>query len=183
MRRITASATVSIAARVAPILAAALAAGCAVSVTSPPPGDGDLCVRLFQQFDLIEDTMSTPTGSWDRMTVPPPLIGPAAQLRQAGCITDSAALSGMESVDLPPVTGGGPAIEPIALHAGVVTSMEDDARARAYFEAHGVRARSVGSAALGRRIYLGPFATRNEIDGAATLARAAGFTSPYPARF
>ena len=44
-------------------------------------------------------------------------------------------------------------------------------------------ARSVGSPALGRRIYLGPFGTLGALDGARELALRAGFASPYPARF
>ena len=68
------------------------------------------------------------------------------------------------------------------LHAGVVTNMEDDARARAFFAEHGVRARSIGSAPLGRRIYIGPFATQGALDSAVQLAVGAGFASPYPGR-
>ena len=67
------------------------------------------------------------------------------------------------------------------MHAGVVTSMEDEAAALAFFAATGRRARSIGAAGLGRRIYLGPFATEGALDGATALARAAGFAAPYPA--
>jgi hypothetical protein len=61
--------------------------------------------------------------------------------------------------------------------------MADDGNALAFFEANGVPARSVGSSALGRRIYLGPFATQGALDGARELALRAGFAYPYPARF
>ena len=82
----------------------------------------------------------------------------------------------------PPVVDGGPAIADPILHAGVVTNMADEAGTR-LLRGTGRPARSVGSAALGRRIYLGPFATQGALDGATALARAAGFASPYPATF
>ena len=67
--------------------------------------------------------------------VAPPLVEAQAQrVRQAGCITLSRDLAGMEATEGGPVTDSGPAIAPISLHAGVVTNMEDDARARAFFE-------------------------------------------------
>ena len=59
--------------------------------------------------------------------------------------------------------------------------MADEANAIAFFNAHGARARSIGAAGLGRRIYLGPFATQGALDQARDLAVAAGFTAPYPA--
>jgi hypothetical protein len=61
--------------------------------------------------------------------------------------------------------------------------MEDEARVRAFFEARGVRARSVGDPMLGRRIYIGPFATQGGLESAAALARSIGFIAPYPAYF
>ena len=89
----------------------------------------------------------------------------------------------MDAAAGPPVVDGGPAIPPVSLHAGVVTNMADDADARAFFEAHGVPARSIGSPGLGRRIYLGPFRTQAALDGARDLAVRAGFAYPYPASF
>jgi hypothetical protein len=89
----------------------------------------------------------------------------------------------MEAAGGVPVTEAGPAIPPVSLHAGVVANMQDDARARAFFEGQGVPARSVGSAPLGRRIYLGPFATVGALDQTRDLALRAGFVAPYPARF
>ena len=83
----------------------------------------------------------------------------------------------------PPPSPPGAAIPPTTVHAGVVTNMGDDAAARAFFEAHGIRARSIGSGPLGRRIYIGPFATEGALADGMALARAAGFASPYPARF
>ena len=73
----------------------------------------------------------------------------AQRLRNAGCITMTADLAGMERYAGPPVRDGGARIPGTSLHVGVVTSMEDDARARAFFESKGVPVRTIGSAALG----------------------------------
>jgi hypothetical protein len=88
----------------------------------------------------------------------------------------------MATATRPPVTDSGPAIPPTSIHAGVVTSTADEANALAFFNAHGARARSIGAAGLGRRIYLGPFATQGALDQARDLAVAAGFAAPYPTR-
>jgi hypothetical protein len=159
-------------------------AGCATAAGPYPTRAGADCVALFQQFDVIEASMSTPFGQADRMTIPPVLQLPAQRLRNAGCITLSDDLAGLSSPPGPPIADGGPRIAPpISLHAGAVTNMADDGNALAFFEANGVPARSVGSSALGRRIYLGPFATQGALDGARELALRAGFAYPYPARF
>ena len=81
------------------------------------------------------------------------------------------------------MTASGAAIAPIYLHVGIVTSSEDDARARAFFEGQGLRARSVGAPGLGRRVYVGPFASAGALEGGRALAFQAGFAYPYPARF
>lgn len=149
---------------------------------APVPISGN-CVALFQQFDVIEASMSTAGPRRDDMAIRPELQGTTARIRQANCITFSDDLRLDASVP-GGVAESGPAFpRPVRVHAGAVTSMADDAAARAFFEAHGVRATSIGSPALGRRIYLGPFATRGGVDGALALARAAGFAYPYAARF
>lgn len=168
--------------------AAALTVGACSAADAPGPARGAAataadCVLLFQRYDQVEATMSTPAGRSDRMPIPPDLQLPAMQIRNAGCITMTADLARMAEVAAPAVADGGRAIAPTRVHAGAVTSMADDAAARAFFEAHGVRATSVGSPALGRRIHIGPFATEGALDGAMALAKAAGFASPYPARF
>jgi hypothetical protein len=165
-------------------LAVAAALGGCATATAPGPGrsDGATCIRLFQWYDLVEATMSTPSGASDRMTIPPALQLPAQQLRQAGCITLSADLAGMSAAGGLAATPPGAAIPPTRLHAGVVTNMADDANAQAFFAANGVPVRSIGSAALGRRIYIGPFTTEGSLDAARDLAVRAGFRYPYPAR-
>ena len=157
-----------------------LAGGCAATVPAPQPAAGERCVALFRAYDATAETMSTPSGRSDRMPIPPRLQRPVQELRAAGCLTPSDALD--LAVAAPPVADGGAAIAPTALHAGVVTTMADDAAAQGFFEAHGAPARSIGAPGLGRRIYLGPFATEGALAGAAALARPAGFVAPYPVR-
>lgn len=162
--------------------AAAVLAGCGPDPlpTDVPPAD---CVALFQRFDAMERYLGTLGGLEDRFSAHPELMQEGRRIQRAGCLTFTNELSGMESVAGPPVVDSGPAIIPTSLHAGVVTDMAEDARALAFFEAAGVQARSVGSAPLGRRIYLGPFRTGGALASAAELARRAGFASPYPADF
>jgi hypothetical protein len=103
-------------------------------------------------------------------------------LSNAGCFSYTDELTGLDSTG-GTVSDSGQAIRAISVHAGVVTNMDDEARAIAFFEARGVRVRTIGNAALGRRIYLGPFATQGALDDAIALSRQAGFVAPYPARF
>lgn len=171
-----------------PVLAvAALAAlvGCApVERAAAPAADrAGTCVALFQDFDRLEALHGDPRPRRDGSIAPAVLVAQGQRLRRAGCITRDADLAGREAVAVAPWSEAGAPIAPIALHAGVVQSNAMDDTMRAFFEARGIRARSVGSAVLGRRIYLGPFATRGGLEAAAALARAAGFVAPYPARF
>jgi len=161
-------------------LSALLLAGCSVTSGADPDGLPD-CTRLFQRYDQIKATMSTPSGHSDRMAIPLALQPAVQDLQRSKCLTMSDELD--LTATLPAVTDGGAMIEPVWLHAGVVTSQGDEAEALAFFAAQGVPARSIGAAGLGRRIYLGPFATEERLAGAAALARAAGFDSPYPAEF
>lgn len=158
---------------------AGLLAACAAPGDAPTGASGSQCVELFRQYDVMARSVRRP----DNVTVPLALQGQQGRLRQAGCITMTRDLAGMEAVPVVPVSDGGAAIVPVSLHAGIVTSDADDARARAFFAARGVQARSVGEAGLGRRIYLGPFTTAGALEGAAGAARAAGFAHPYEVRF
>lgn len=154
---------------------ALILAGCAVEM-APSAGAPD-CVALFQRYDRTKATMSTPSGAADRMPIPPALQPAVQALNEAHCLTRSDSLD--LTADAAPVVDGGAAIAPTRLHAGVVTSQSDEAAVLAFFAAHGVPARSIGAAGLGRRIYLGPFATEAALDGAASLAAAAGFAAVY----
>lgn len=167
---------------IAALLLAAALGGCAAPATPTRTSSAD-CVMLFQNYDLIAATMSTQSGRRDRMAIPPPLQLPVQRLQEAGCMTLTDELAGMATASGPPIANGGAPIPPTSLHAGVVTNTADEAAAIAFFEANGVRARSIGAAGLGRRIYLGPFQTQGALDGARDLAVRAGFASPYPAEF
>ena len=160
-------------------LSVLLLSGCAAGPVAGP-SDPD-CVALFQTYDRVDATMSTPSGRADNMPIPPDLQPPVQDLQAAGCLTLSDEFD--FAVAAPPVADGGVAITPTRVHAGVVTNMEDEAAALAFFEAQGIEAGSIGAAGLGRRIYIGPFATEGARDGAMAVAQAAGFGSPYPADF
>jgi len=164
-------------------VALAVVAGLSACSDAPGPPAGTDCVALFQRFDLIEATMSTPHGRRDRMTIPPDLQWITNVIRQNGCISFTRELD-LEAAPGARVVESGAALPgPTRVHAGAVTSMADDAAAQAFFRAHGVPVTSIGSSALGRRIYIGPFTTRGGLDAGLALARAAGFTYAYPARF
>ena len=165
-----------------------ISSGCialALAACAPAGGPGTTtasgadCVALFRNYDFLEPSVRRP----DNRTIPPGLQLPISLLRQGGCITMTADLAGLEAMPLVPVTDNAVVINPISLHAGVVTSTADELRAIAFFEARGVRTRTVGAAGLGRRIYLGPFATEGALNGARDAAIAAGFAYPYTVRF
>ena len=95
----------------------------------------------------------------------------------------SADLAGMEAAGGPPIVDSG-AADPADLAAcGGGHQHAGRGERDAFFAAQGVAARSVGAAGLGRRIYIGPFATQGALDGARDLALRAGFAAPYPATF
>ncbi|WP_111430494.1 hypothetical protein [Rhodobacteraceae bacterium DSL-40] len=142
---------------------------------------GSGCVARFQYFDTVKATMSTPTGRDDRASVPAALQFPIARLQQAGCMTKSADLT-LEG-PVVPVVNSGSEIGPTMIHAGVVTDMGDDGRAKRYFEARGVTVRSIGQPGLGRRVYLGPFTTQGALDAAMEASREGGFAYPYVTTF
>ena len=171
--------------RLSLFLAAALALGACAEGPGPGPSraSGNQCVALFQRYDVLRAMYPDNQRRYENRVAPPLVEQQAQVIRQAGCITLTRDLAGMDAIPPSTISASGPAIAPISLHAGVVTNMEDDARARAFFEAHGVPARSRGSAPLGRRIYAGPFATQGALDQARDLALRAGFIAPYPARF
>ncbi len=146
--------------------------------------DNARCPFWFEFYDSTARAYGSNARD-PRRDAPGPVMDAARQLRMAKCLTFSRAIAGMDAI---PASAGekartpsGPAIRPTYLHAGIVTSSEDDARARAFFERQGLAARSVGAALLGRRIYVGPFATAGQLEAARTLAVQAGFAYPYPA--
>jgi hypothetical protein len=156
-------------------------AACAEVPATPTRADSATCVALFQEFDTLERTTPNPRPS--RRTAANVVEWQGTRLRQAGCLTTNADLANLARTPDLRVTESGPAIRPISVHAGVVSSDADAARVVDFFEARGVRTRTVGNGVLGRRIYLGPFATQGGVESAIALAQAAGFIAPYPASF
>jgi len=157
-------------------------AACAGGTPAPGPARGDSasCVDAFRWYDTVKASMSTPGGRADRMAIPPALQVPVASIQSRGCLTFSDDLAPMAVAERPPISDSGPAIPPTFIHAGVVTNMADEANVVAFFSAHAALPRTLGAAGLGRRVYLGPFATQGALDRARDLAVAAGFSAPYP---
>jgi hypothetical protein len=163
-----------------------LLAGC-FALTLPTAvraADPARCLALFIDYD--RRAISYPTTSFGEVTPPAALSQPIQRLRSAGCLTTSADLDAMAplAVRLSPfvIDRSGPAIPPVPVHLGVVTSISDEARATAFFRGLGYRSRGVGAEGLGRRLYVGPFATQSALDQALAVAREAGFIAPFPAR-
>jgi hypothetical protein len=119
-----------------------LLAGC-FALTLPTAvraADPARCLALF---------ISYPTTSFGEVTPPAALSQPIQRLRSAGCLTTSADLDAMAplAVRLSPfvIDRSGPAIPPVPVHLGVVTSISDEARATAFFRGLGYRSRGVGA--------------------------------------
>ncbi len=159
------------------VLALALLAvgGCA-GASRPPAADDATCARLLDQFDAYE-ALPTPGFDFRQMQL--------AKIRQYGCLTFSRQLTGLEgaAVARPAGVPQGPRLAaPVAVHAGVVTSDADAARAVAFFEGLGYRARSVGTSRLGARVYV-EARSAADIEQILASARDAGFVGPYVSRF
>ena len=163
-------------------LAALAVASCApLGFVAPPPATAETCVPLFEEFDRL-DLLHGGDRWGDELVGPPELWEQGMDLVRADCITRLDDLT-IASAPRTPVTESGAPIDPISLHAGVTAGITGELRVRDYFAERGVRVRSVGSFALGRRIYLGPFSTEGGLRAAAQAAREAGFVAPYPAFF
>ncbi len=164
------------------------AAMAGLALSAMPAGaqsvDNPQCPVWFQLYENAVQLYGA-TGRGNRQA-PGPVADAARRLRMDNCLTFSRALAGMDAIPdgagAKARTPAGPAIPPTYIHAGIVTSTEDDARARAFFARQGLPARSIGAAYLGRRIYVGPFNTAGQLEAARTLAVQAGFAYPYPAR-
>jgi hypothetical protein len=168
MRRLTASA----------LMATALAtAGCAGM--QPPPGDNAYCAQLFDQYDGIEflPLPSPPAFNFRQQQL--------SRIRQAQCLTLSRNLAAMDvsAAAAVPRAAAGPALNyPVAVQAGIVTNMADEARSLAFFQALGYRARTVGAPDLGTRVYV-EARSLGDIQNIVSIATNAGFIGPYPSRY
>lgn len=149
----------------------------------PSRGTAEVCVPLFQNYDRWEKWAGDGSMGEDSLAAPPALWKRGMRLMRAGCFTGPDELDRIATAPRDRVVESGPPIDPIAIHAGVVPGIGSEVRARNYFAERGVRVRSVGDISLGRRIYLGPYATRGGLEDAMQAARDAGFVAPYPKRF
>ena len=144
------------------------------------------CPTRFQLYETAARVSGAPDNERQR-TVSPRVQAAARWLRMGNCLTFTDQIAAMTRLGpeagAAALTASGPAIAPIWLHVGIVTSSADEAAALAFFTAQGLGARGLGAALLGRRIYVGPFTTAGALEGGKALARAAGFAYPYPARF
>ncbi|PZQ49646.1 MAG: hypothetical protein DI556_09230 [Rhodovulum sulfidophilum] len=170
-------------ATVAMAVLAGLAAGAPARAQDPANPD---CPPRFQMYETATRAFGAPDNQ-RRRTTSPQVQSAARWLRMGDCLTFTAQLAPMAT--LGPGAGAqartpaGPTIPPTYLHVGIVTSSEDEARAKAFFAEQGLAARGLGAAFLGRRIYVGPFTTAGALEAGIGLARQAGFAYPYPTNF
>lgn len=170
----------------AAILLLALLAACAP--VAEQTRDPSRCVQLFSEFDSLESFTRPDLGNgFGRSAFDLRRLQVTNALRQNRCLTLGRDLADLDALadaraGFRPAESGA-VIRPVAVHVGVVTSMESDARVRAFFEGLGYRATSVGSAELGRRVYVGPVASEGGLAELVAIAREAGFIAPYPSRF
>ncbi len=160
-------------------LLAAAAALTACAGLPSGPADNSYCAALFDQYDAIEfmPLPSPPAFNFRQQQL--------SRIRQAQCLTLSRNLQPMDVsvAETVPRSAPGPRLGyPVAVQAGVVTNMEDEARALAFFAALGYRARSVGAPDLGTRIYVQALSA-GDIHDIVAIATGAGFRGPYPSRF
>ena len=162
-------------------------AGCAGLPSQPPSGDPANCRALFQRYDQAAslfqpyyynaalDGRSSQNGTISRA---------GNQIMASGCLTTSRDIAGIEALGMElgprrPVNSG-PAIEPTAVHVGILTGFTEAGRAIGFFEGQGYQTRTIGAEKLGRRLYIGPVTTQGGLDQAIALAARAGFPSAYP---
>jgi len=154
------------------------AAACAPGV-APPPDDAR-CADLFSGLDAIEKGPNAAMAGFDFRAQQ------IARIQEARCVTFSRQIAELEALagELAPHSPPpGPALVPTAaVQAGVVTRDADAARARAFFEGLGYRARTQGSPRLGTRVYV-EAGTLGQVEDIVATARRAGFVGAYPSRF
>ncbi len=149
------------------------------------------CLVLFRNYDTAVQVFGYTDRDRDggiSLMVPTAVDRAGQRLRENGCLTSEDDLSAafrLTDEDVAAVLQGenGASIAPISVSAGIVLGIASEVQARQFFGAAGIRVRSIGAPGLGRRIYLGPFATEGGLAAAIDLAERAGFVAPYPARF
>lgn len=151
--------------------------------------DPGRCVVLFEQYDVLERTYPNEiySGRSGRRIINPVLGRQIALIRGGDCLTLTADLAGMETyadtAEPFRTDAQSPAIARTYVHAGVVTSISDEARVLAAFGGLGYRVRTIGAEQLGRRVYLGPFDRAADVERALADARGSGFASAYATRY
>ena len=145
---------------------------------------GRSCVSLFRELDTAERfqgrLFDEPSAA-----VPTAIEPIAGWLRSRDCLTRSTDLAGMSAALRDPSLPRGSGVRApggALVHVGAVTGTRDDFRALDYFEALGYPAYSLGTAGVGRRIYVGPMATDAGVAAVIDAARRAGFAYPYVKR-
>lgn len=148
------------------------------------------CLVLFRNYDQAVQIYGNTTNNRRAETVwrvPPAVSRTGQRLREGGCLTSDQDLAATyllsDDVRGTRIVESGAPIEPIYLQAGIVEGITSEVQARQFFGGLGVRVRSQGAPGLGRRIFVGPFATEGGLAAATDLALQAGFVAPYPARF
>lgn len=162
-----------------------LLSGCA-GVPRAPERDPVRCEWLYRDYDRATRTNSPYSTSADddrALVLSPEYSRRANRLLAAGCVTRSAEIADLlslrEEIGWNRPADSGAAVEPVALHVGVVTSITDEVMVLQFFRSIGFGAQSQGGEGLGRRIYIGPLATEGAVADAVAVARRAGFVAPY----
>lgn len=171
--------------------AAALLALAAASCAPLPRQSSDraACVGLFQQYDVYANMMRDEVRRRDGRWREPSMVAYFRQLLvQNGCVTLARDIADLDSVAASRAgrglaESGPPAPYPGSVHVGTFAGEAEAARAAAFFESLGVRAKSIGAQGLGRRVFVGPFRSQGAMDEAMAAAREAGFVAPYASRF
>lgn len=163
--------------------------GCAGAQGGMTPVAAD-CAALFRTYDQAVQAFGNSDydrgdgGAWK---VPTAVDRAGQRLRAGGCLTSNADLGASyllaDSLRGTRIVESGAPIKPIYLQVGIVEGVTSEVQARQFFGGLGVRVRSQGAPGLGRRIFVGPFATEGGLAAATDLALQAGFVAPYPRRF
>ncbi len=167
----------------APLALAAALAGCA-SLPQPETGRAQ-CVALFEHYDYLSNAFQTDSynATSDRYIQNSQVSRQAQRLRNAGCVTTTDDLNGLEQLGATlgfraPVDSGA-TIPPTAVSVGVLTSLTDVTRATVFFRNLGYGTRAMGAESLGSRFYIGPFVSEGAMNEAIATAERAGFVAPY----
>lgn len=169
----------------APVLA--LLAGCQdVPGRDPILADPTAtCERRLQEYDRAALFFS---NGWAReQTLSTQVQRTAQAARAAGCVT-GVGITDRLAGQLPRVRGTlqgerGAPIPPTWVQAGIVGGISAEVQAREFFSGLGYPVRSRGDPGLGRRIFIGPFATEGGLAEAIEVSRRVGFIAPFPRRF